>query len=194
MIPKKLQSAILEAALSAAFEPRFDAVHNAAAAECRKAIAEQHPEFLRLAADPVVRQYLYITGECHPHDGENAMCRPELGRFPDALAYYHGAVPTTRGPTVRRIIPAVERPAGVICDLRISSELERQYHEAWADMRAAWTAIGTALASCRNVERLREDFPELAQYLPQETVTACAALIVPVADLRAQLAHYGVGK
>ena len=191
MIPKKTQAAILEAALSAAFEPRFDAIREAAAAECRKAIAERHPEFLRLAADPEARRYLYIAGECMPHDGENALYRPAAGRFADALAYYR-ATPTW-GHTVRRIAPAVERPAGVVGNLRVSDALEQQYHDAWADMRAAWTAISTALASCRNVEQLREDFPELAQYLPKATAPA-AALIVPVADLRAQLARYGVGK
>ena len=192
MIPKKTQAAILEAALSADFEPRFDAIREAAAAECRKAIAEQHPEFLRLAADPEARRYLYIAGECHPHDGENCLYRPVTGCFADALGYLR-AVPTTWGPTVHRITPAVERPAGCDCDLRVSAGLERQYYEAWADMRAARTTIRTALASCRNVERLQEDFPELAQYLPGAAAPA-AALIVPVADLRAQLARYGVGK
>ena len=192
MISKKTQAAILEAALSAAFEPRFDAIHGAAAAECRKAIAEQHPEFLRLAADPVARQYLHIADECRPHDGENRLYRPAPGCFTAALRYYR-ATPTTWGPTVLRIAPAVERPAGCDCDLRSSATLERQYLDAWADMRAAWAAISAALASCRDVERLREDFPELAQYLPQEKATT-AAPIVPVADLRAQLARYGVGK
>ena len=94
---------------------------------------------------------------------------------------------------MHRITPAVERPAGCDCDLRVSDALVYQYHDAWADMHAARTTISTALASCRNVEQLREDFPELAQYLPKATAPA-AALIVPVADLRAQLARYGVGK
>ena len=191
MIPKKTQAAILEAALSAAFEPRFDAIREAAAAECRKAIAEQHPEFLRLAADPEARRYLYIAEECHPHDGENLLYRPAPGHF----AEYHPGAPTTWGRTVRRLVAGVERPAGCDCDQRVSAGLERQYYEAWADMRAARTTIRTALASCRNVERLQEDFPELAQYLPAAAAPApAAAPAVPVADLRAQLARYGVGK
>lgn len=173
MIPKKIQAAITAAALKEAFEPRFDSITRDAEQEVRRQLNERHPAFLALAADPDARRYLYISEDCYPRDADGRrLFRPD----------HHGS-------GLYPIRAAADRPAAVEFVVLVSVGLERRYLSTWEDLRCAHGALVAALAGVKSLAEL----PELARFAP--TTQAPAALpAVPLADLRAQLARFGVGE
>lgn len=194
MIPKKIQTSITRAALTAAFRPRFEAIAKAAELECRAQLAEQHPDFLRLAADPTVRPYLYIAQVVYPRiecADSNALVR----LFAPGEALEHGEYfppatwSGTRSASATPLSILMDRPAARDFVPVVSDGLTAEYLAAWADLKAALDATVTLLASARRLS----DVPELAAFAP----TPAPAKQLPAVNLdplREQLRRYGVTK
>lgn len=183
---------VLQGVLKDAFAGRFSDIQKRLSALLRKQLEKEHPEFVKLFANPDFRKYLATTtaNGLYFHTGEKIIVagRPAYGK--------PSSMPEGRYTNTSDMVVAL-RDGELIIPSEMSTisfsdaKLIATYRKAWADYGAAYEKLRALLHSYNVRETFANDFPEFAKHLPPLVVKAKLPAVIPK-DVRADLRKVGV--
>lgn len=193
-INKEDRRAVKHAVLSAAFEPRFNAVQAIMRAHLLIHVESEHPQFVRLYKAKENRPYLQVARSSRftvPSKTRTVIaCRPRnYGEASEAARHSYVTSDENLSTLVAEdiAIPGSFGREFSISDANVIAE----YDAVWKDLQAAYYTLSQLLASYKVREKFEKDFPELAKHLPEaRQVSRMPAVIVK--DVRADLAKFGI--
>ena len=180
------RNAVHTRVLRDAFAPRFAAIGKRCAAHLEAKAKAEHPRFYELWENEQNRPYLQKSVFYTPYrDRGCGMFSPGYGR-----TQVNGAERTWRHETcevLRFDVPATYAGADrIVTDESILDD----YRALWDEYMAAHTKVSALLAQYKTRERLAEDLPGFAKYVPPASKPNVPA--VAVAYVLKELAALGV--
>lgn len=186
------RAAAVSAITREAFEPRFDAFKEKVVALVKASVAEQHPRWLELVADPTARRYVseYTrTGYC---SYQVPLIQPTFsGPVTQYTEKYSRLTPEIQR---RCIYMGATAPCPSHDEYRLDAkhaDMVQLYAELWDDFNSAWSTLMDVFNRYQTHEALLADFPEYKDYLPKPKVAASVPMLAPQ-PIRAQLSKLGV--
>lgn len=196
VLTKADRAAVIGFALAKAFSPRFIAVREECEGLLRAHLAAEHPRFLALLADPEAAQYIARTGSAgftlvNSEGHTRCFHMPRFWRAPYLRA-------ETRRSWVERdmytalVAQETVVPASMGQKFEITDDvLVSRYLNVWSDLAHADEKMTALLAAYRTREKLAEDFPDIAAWLPPIEPPAALPAVIPATE-RAALQALGV--
>lgn len=184
---------VLRRVLAETFTPRFADIQKQAQAALRANLADDHPQFVKLAKDPDTRKYLATTnvGKFYLIDGKEfiILAAPQYGRPVDIPSHGNHWPNRENHSTIGdsdTIAPASMGSFSID-----DAKMLKAYRAVWADYVAARDKLSALLYSYATREKFVADFPEFAKYLPPVAVKAKLPVVI-VKDVRRELSKLGV--
>ena len=190
---KGAREGMVQGILRVAFEPKFDALASKLAGAWLRKIAEAHPVWVRLRADPETKGYVEAYHK-RPHieiGGREVHLRKPT--YSGALLEYDKPhLPDSMNCRASLLISAEPAPSGF--NYAFKDEATRdEYVKLWTDYNAAYATLLETFKRYQSHEALAKDFPEYADYLPAKPASASVPMLAPE-QIRAQLTRLGVPK
>lgn len=192
-LTKQAREAFVLSALKDAFIPRFSEFGNKLNEYVKKAVQEEHPDFLRAYADEKTRPYLAVGSILYIKIKNADLKVPNYEAIVDAdymARRRHSNTPGTDGMRAHVISPAYGKLKGEELN---DAALVAEYNRLWADFFEAQSTLINTITAYRSREKFEADFPQLAKYLPAHVVTSgSTAVAIPAKDVMAKLLAAGV--
>lgn len=189
-ITNKHREEFLDHVLRERFAPRFDDIQKRVSEAAKRAVAEQHPAFVKAVADKVLSQYLATRSTIDVQFEDSSKPRsPRNWATCNATNYAQQYCGLNEG--LERIDGKCSAPAYHGTTVRLGDEqFLHDYHTLWGEFAAAQKTLKELIYSYTTTDKFDKDFPELKKYLPRTEVVG--PLVVPVDDLKLRLSALGI--